>query len=314
VLRRRSWRNLLAGGLALAVFLLGSCRSDPTPAQDSADRCPPGSEWIPDPGVVLRAGASEAQLTSFHGGGVPLHDRRVEHAAGGFCIENAHWPGRGMAWPNDPDGGTNKAIVRGYRQGLPAFNRRLCTWEEIWYAGAGRDNWTYPWHPTDWVPEGVACPYETRRTQEGHPKRGIGEWETCVTRHSDWRVYGLYSRSSWVQMDDETRRLVEAHHGPHGDDVLMLTVGITEFLRTSGANFLPSTAGYHCHDEVCGRIADDVLNRRYDDDGLILCADPHQVDPKVEAALDAVRQAVATTGRYEAAVALLKKGPVPVTE
>ena len=297
---------LLVGCLLL---LLVGCRSEPALDSTPVVGCPPGSEWIPDPGLVLQAGATEAQLTSFHGAGMPLHRRTVEHRAGGFCIETAHWPGPGRPWPNDPDGGTNQEIVREYQRGLPAFHRRLCTWEEVWYAGAGRENWTYPWHPTDWAVDGVECPYETRRTDAGHPKRRIGGWGSCVTRHSDWRIRGLYSRSSWVDMDDETRRLVEDHHGPHPDDALLLTVGIVGFFRDRGSNFLPSTAGYHCHDAPCGRIRDDVPNRRYDDDGLILCAAPHVVDPKVEAALDEVRSAVASTGRYDAAVAFLRSGP-----
>ena len=274
----------------------GALRGSPP----AGTQCPDRMEFVPDPGGPVVLGAPPEKLGGYDGSGIPEHPRTPTHAAGGFCIDEAHFPGRGYPWPNGENGGSSQRLAETLRDGLPALNRRLCTYGEKLYATAGPQNWWFGHSPAD--PAGAECEYETRTRNGGAPKRPIGGYTDCTTKHSSWTLYDIDARATWLTRDARTREVMTAWWGEELDaspNVLMLNAALSGLaLGPGGSDWVPTTAGYHCHAADCGLNDTDGPDTLYVDDGFVFCADPHSLDPAIEARFAQAREAVARTGRY----------------
>lgn len=197
-------------------------------------------------------------------------------------------------------GGSSLRIARALRDGLPRLNRRLCTYGEKLYASAGPDNWAFGHSPTDGA--AVRCEFETRLRDGNGPERAIGGFPECTTKHSSWTLYDIDARATWVTRDPQSHAAMAQWWGDRLDpspDVIILTAALSGLaIAPGGSNWVATTAGYHCHGADCGGNEGDDEDTSYYDDGFVLCADPHVIDPAVEERVRQAREAVARTGEY----------------
>jgi hypothetical protein len=197
---------------------------------------------------------------------VPVHSVSTEP----FCIQRFPFPGlEGQPWPVvAPDYGQLEAL----RTLLPSLGRRLCDLTELMLAGAGPDNWRYPYHPTE--RDGEVC------DPDDHNSSPMGTFPRCV---SPFGVRDTLVKPTWGVFDEQMRRALKDRGGPPFLPSLTQVEGFApdadDFALAGGAVrqttfYASSNFGGHRHTRSAPATPDDDLR---------LCADPGETSVSKEA-------------------------------
>ena len=274
-----------AVGLAvLAAALHGGCRDgqsgqDRPITTDEAPRdpCPPGMRFVE--GGRFTLGESEpSRITAdpYDPGGFSSTEivLRSEFDVASFCMDEYPFPGTsGDSWPTD---GLSLQDAVVFDVKISRSDRRLCSITELLLAGAGPENWRYPYNP------------EIRREGVCEVVGSIGSQPECV---SPLGFHDFMIQSTWGNLTDPVLR-----------DACAADLGGTRNLPGGGSyavwggNYLldtfysPNNFGIHFHSFHEGA---------YDDDGVRTCADPATWSPRSAAAWKALTEEFRATGSFQ---------------
>ena len=187
-----------------------------------------------------------------------------------FCIDALPFPGQvGDYWLED---GLEAGAVERFEGILAAFERRLCTAEELlWATASGPANLAFL--------TGRARPVHCEPNASWGDMKPLGAHVGCVNA---WGVRDVNVSSAWVRASPE---MDEARSASRQRDYVIL--GGT---NRSDTFYAPTNFGLHAHDP--GDIA-------YFDDQVRVCADP---GAGMEAQWQLFREAAALQGSFEGAM------------
>ena len=187
-----------------------------------------------------------------------------------FCIDALPFPGQvGDYWLED---GLEAGAVERFEGILAAFERRLCTAEELlWATASGPANLAFL--------TGRARPVHCEPNASWGDMKPLGAHVGCVNA---WGVRDVNVSSAWVRASPE---MDEARNASRQRDYVIL--GGT---NRSDTFYAPTNFGLHAHDP--GDIA-------YFDDQVRVCADP---GAGMEAQWQLFREAAALQGSFEGAM------------
>lgn len=202
-----------------------------------------------------------------------------------YCIATWPFPGKGYRVPTrDPEGHLAYGEVKRIAAILPRYGRRLCSFKEVLFAAAGRENRRFPWGD-EW--RDVCDSYK-------EPVGTIGAWPECVTPEG---VFELGVRSTWATLDAQAERHLEAGYDVGLDPGDLAVTGLSSEQRAGLAAL--TNYGIHCHVNACGTYDRGVEGGLdWSDDALRVCADPGPADPAKDAAWAALRARFAEVEDY----------------
>ena len=211
-----------------------------------------------------------------------------------FWIGEYPFPGRGEAWIGRADSGmglTFSNVLLLLERAQPRFGRRLCTVEELLLAGAGPDNYRWP-YGNSWD--------STKCDQDRNPAHPIGAFPDCV---SPYGVHDITTRSLWAEVDEETRSLYNATAAelgwPHRlpDDLPVVAV---HGLNCREADYGTTVQTVHWHHRPGDPWMQDDPDVAFVDDYLSFCADPDSPPTEAqEREFEEVRAACAERVSFE---------------
>lgn len=235
------------------------------------------------PEGMIEVDATTAELGETLSQNVTLYEAttipRITVATAGYCVDRFPLPGReGAAWPPDGLGFDQVATLEA---ALPAYGRRLCTVSELMLAGAGPDNWRYPYDPAAYRAD-VCDP-------EPNTPLALGTYPDCK---SPLRVRDLNVKSSWARLDAAVKAAIEPYYieweqdFPGGG-----AYGI--WGGTSAQNTFHSPDNFGIHFYGSG-------DPSYPSDGIRVCADTGALDEATEAAWATRMDALESAGTLAA--------------
>jgi hypothetical protein len=185
-----------------------------------------------------------------------------------FCMDRFPFPGiEGESWPAD---GLNFDTVRELDEVLADFDRRPCTVSELLLAGAGPNNWRFPYDPGEHL-SGMC-------EEDDFNPGPIGRMPMCI---SPLGFRDVLVRSVWARLDPT----MGAALAPHGIPIYPPWegagfVGSQAYVVYGGTSrqgtfYNSSNYGVHSHTDSVELFLDD---------GFRVCANPGVPDPVVEAA------------------------------
>jgi hypothetical protein len=208
--------------------------------------------------------------------------RRTTVEVTDFCIDVLPFPGRhGAVWPAD---GLGRETAERLDGALTDYGRRLCSVSELLLAGAGPDNWRYPYDPESPRP-GLCDP------DDSHPQP-LGSFDACV---SPAGVRDLQVRSTWARLGQTMRGHLESYGAPNRpphlgggmpDDRAYAVWGGT---ARSDTFYSPNNFGIHAHDATEGT---------YIDDSTRVCREPGRVSARTERAYDEFAERFGQSNSY----------------
>jgi len=244
------------------------------------DSSPPGtcpSGMVHVQGGTFSLGEWDAdQITGFASAEIIAQATFVIDA---FCIDEYPFPGpQGGEWPVD---GLDAEDAVAFETLVTPHGRRLCGIVEMLLAGAGPDNWRYPYDPMDWI-EGTCPPDDS----DPGP---MGSYPGCV---SPLGIHDFMVRSTWGRLDcDELREACGVDEG--GADHLPLEGQYAVWGGTSRPNtfYAPSNFGVHFHEPGTSAFQDDGVRTcatpwtSHDDDGWSSLVDEFRTNNSFETLL-----------------------------
>ena len=190
------------------------------------------------------------------------------HTIPAFCMDRFPFPGiEGESWPVD---GLNLDTVHTLDLTLAAFGRRACTLSELLLAGAGPNNWRFPYDPG----QALSGMCEEDDFEPGP----IGRMPNCV---SPLGFRDMLVRSVWARLDPAMGAVLAGHGMPiyppwdgagfAGAQPYAVYGGTSR----QGTFYCSTNFGVHSHPSSIELFLDD---------GFRVCANPGPPDPTVEAA------------------------------
>ena len=190
------------------------------------------------------------------------------HTIPAFCMDRFPFPGiEGENWPVD---GLNFDTVRELDLALDVFGRRACTLSELLLAGAGPNNWRFPYDPGE--PISGIC------EEDDFAPGPIGRMPGCV---SPLGFRDMLVRSVWARLDPAMGAVLAPQGMPiyppwdgasfAGSQPYAVYGGTSR----QGTFYCSTNFGVHSHPDSVELFLDD---------GFRACANPGLPDPSVEAA------------------------------
>lgn len=208
--------------------------------------------------------------------------RRASVEVADFCVDIFPFPGQsGAPWPSD---GLGRDSAERLDRALADHGRRLCSVAELLVAGAGPNNWRYPYDPESHRP-GVCDPDDT------HPQP-LGTFSECASPSG---IRDLQVRSTWARLNQPMREHLEAYGAPNRPphlgggvppDLAYAVWGGTARIDTF---YSPNNFGIHAHDADEGS---------YFDDSTRVCRDPGRVSARTERAYGHFVEGFGTLNSY----------------
>ncbi len=243
--------------------------------EDVPANCPVGMVEIA-PATVILGEWSEDRIELYLG--QVLVER--EYVLDGYCIDQFPFPGRrGDAWTTDE---LSWSGIETFSALAEAHGRRLCTVAELVYAGAGPENWRYPYDEVGFQ-DGLCDPSDVT------PVDPIGALPTCTSPHG---VQDFMVRSTWGVLDEQSGEDLRAFYRTDTGGTLIPGDGVYAVWGGSssqGTFYAPDNYGVHFYGpEDPGYINESVRS----------CAPIGVPAPEVDDAWAAVQAAFASDPRW----------------